>query len=66
MVSLGRGGRPSGGPYAGLPGDEADALERRQERILVTTTTDEITATGHWTEMRPFTIDLRASDGSRG
>ena len=57
--------RPSGGPYAGLPRNEADALERRQERINVTTTAGEVAAIGNWPETRPFTIDLRASDGSR-
>jgi len=50
---------------AGLPVDEVDALARRQERITVSTTTGDVAATGHWTEMRPFTVDLRASDGSR-
>lgn len=57
--------RPSGGPYSGLPHDEAEARERRQERIIIATSSGEIAATGHWTETRPFTIDLRASDGSR-
>ena len=57
--------RPSGGPYSGLPHDEAEARERRQERIIIATNSGEIAATGHWAETRPFTIDLRASDGSR-
>ncbi|MDB4960745.1 MAG: hypothetical protein JWP01_744 [Myxococcales bacterium] len=57
--------RPDGGPYAGLPRDEADAIARRQERIKVTTIPGNVSGIGHWTEMRPFTIDLRASDGSR-
>jgi uncharacterized protein (DUF2126 family) len=57
--------RPTNGPYAGLPRDETEALERRQERIAVTTTSGDVSAAGHWTEARPFTIDLRASDGSR-
>lgn len=51
--------RPEGGPYAGLPADETDALARRQERIRVTTHADELNVAGHWTESRPFTIDLR-------
>jgi uncharacterized protein (DUF2126 family) len=51
--------RPSGGAYSGLPDDEKTALIRRQERIAVTTQQGEVTATGHWTESRPFTIDLR-------
>ena len=51
--------RPAGGPYEGLPRDEHDALDRRQERIRVTTQTGDITALGHWSEQRPFTIDLR-------
>lgn len=55
--------RPEGGPYASLPTDDADALARRQERIRVTTTTGEVQAAGHWPEIRPFTIDLRASGG---
>ncbi len=57
--------RPSGGPYSGLPHDDADARERRQERIIIATSSGEVSATGHWTETRPFTIDVRASDGSR-
>jgi uncharacterized protein (DUF2126 family) len=57
--------RPDGGPYAGLPRDESDAVRRRQERIKVTTCVGDVSASGHWTEIRPFTIDLRASDGSR-
>ncbi len=52
--------RPGGGPYPGLPTDEADAVARRQERIAVTTRDGELTASGHWAERRPFTIDLRA------
>jgi uncharacterized protein (DUF2126 family) len=51
--------RPAGGPYAGLPHDDHEALERRQERIKVTTLSGELNATGHWSELRPFTIDLR-------
>ena len=51
--------RPGGGPYAGLPRDEADAISRRQERIKVRTFDGDVAATGHWTESRPFTIDLR-------
>jgi len=57
--------RRASGPYPGLPVDEADAIARRQERIVVSTTTGEVSATGHWPEVRPFTVDLRASDGSR-
>jgi uncharacterized protein (DUF2126 family) len=52
--------RPGGGPYAGLPLDEADAIARRQERIAVVTRHGDVTAHGYWTERRPFTIDLRA------
>jgi hypothetical protein len=51
--------RPAGGPYPGLPKDEADALERRQERIVIETRAGDAAATGHWVETRPFTIDLR-------
>ena len=51
--------RPDGGPYPGLPRDERDAFERRQERIKVTTFDGDVSATGHWSEARPFTIDLR-------
>jgi uncharacterized protein (DUF2126 family) len=51
--------RPTGGAYPGLPVDEAEALARRQERISVATSDDEISAAGHWSESRPFTIDLR-------
>ncbi len=57
--------RPESGPYPGLPGDDLDALERRQKRIKITTIPGDVAAHGHWTETRPFTIDLRASDGSR-
>jgi hypothetical protein len=52
--------RPGGGPYLGLPLDEADAIARRQERIAVISRHGEVTANGHWTERRPFTIDLRS------
>ena len=51
--------RPTGGPYPGLPRDEAESVARRQERINVTVFGGEIVAAGHWTESRPFTIDLR-------
>ena len=53
--------RPEGGAYPGLPTDEAEAIARRQERIRVTTHTDELVAAGHWAEARPFTIDLRSA-----
>ncbi len=53
--------RPEGGAYPGLPENETDAIARRQERIRVTTHTDEILAAGHWAETRPFTIDLRSA-----
>jgi len=51
--------RPGGGAYTGLPADEAEAIERRQERIAVTTRDGDIAAPAHWPEQRPFTIDLR-------
>jgi uncharacterized protein (DUF2126 family) len=51
--------RPGGGPYRGLPPDEHDALERRQERIQITTGDGDVTAPSFWREARPFTIDLR-------
>ncbi len=51
--------RPAGGPYPGLPKDAADALERRQERIVVATRDGEVEANSRWVETRPFTIDLR-------
>ena len=51
--------RPGGGAYPGLPRDDNDALARRQERIQITMRDGDITATGHWSETRPFTIDLR-------
>ena len=51
--------RPGGGPYTGLPADDADAVARRQERVVIVTRDGDITASGHWTEARPFTIDLR-------
>ena len=53
--------RPGGGPYPGLPPDEADAVARRQERIAITTRTGEISAAGHWPARHPFTIDLRGT-----
>jgi len=51
--------QPNGGPYQGLPADDADALERRNGRIKVTTHERELVADGFWREDRPFTIDLR-------
>jgi uncharacterized protein (DUF2126 family) len=51
--------RPSGGPYATLPHDDREALERRQERIRIVTRDAGTPAAGYWRESRPFTIDLR-------
>ena len=51
--------RPGGGPYPSLPRDDNDALDRRQERIKVTTHDAEVSAPSFWREARPFTIDLR-------
>jgi uncharacterized protein (DUF2126 family) len=48
-----------GGPYAGLPLDEGDALARRTDRIRITTRDGEVTADGHWPMQRGYTIDLR-------
>ncbi|HEY0189801.1 MAG TPA: transglutaminase family protein [Kofleriaceae bacterium] len=53
--------RPDGGPYAGLPLDDAEAIARRQERITVVTREGELAADGHWPEARSFTIDLRGA-----
>jgi uncharacterized protein (DUF2126 family) len=52
--------RPGGGAYTGLPRDDAEAIARRQERIIVTTRDGDVTAASRWRELRPFTIDLRA------
>ncbi|CAN5920368.1 hypothetical protein BH11MYX3_BH11MYX3_21240 [soil metagenome] len=54
--------RPDGGPYEGLPVDDADALSRRQARIQVTAHSNELAIAGHWPERRPFTIDLRGQE----
>jgi uncharacterized protein (DUF2126 family) len=52
--------RPHQGPYDGVPRDDGEALERRQERIKITTRDgDDIQAQSFWAETRPFTIDLR-------
>ena len=51
--------RPDGGPYTGLPRDDHEALERRQERVKVTTRDGDVTAPSFWREARPFTIDVR-------
>jgi uncharacterized protein (DUF2126 family) len=51
--------RPGGGPYSGLPRDDRDALERRQERVKVTMLDGDVSAPSFWREARPFTIDLR-------
>jgi uncharacterized protein (DUF2126 family) len=53
--------QPGGGPYTGLPLDDCEAIARRQARIAVVTRDGELTASGHWPEQRPFTIDLRAA-----
>lgn len=53
--------RPGGGPYAGLPADDAEAVARRQERIAVVTRDGTAAAEGHWTPRAPFTIDLRTA-----
>jgi uncharacterized protein (DUF2126 family) len=52
--------RPGGGPYTGLPRDEAEAVMRRQERIAVITRDGDVSARSRWLEPRPFTVDLRA------
>jgi len=51
--------RPGGGPYPGLPRDDSDALDRRNERIKITTRAGDVSATSFWREACPFTIDLR-------
>ena len=51
--------KPNGGAYDGLPLDDAGALERRQQRIRVTTRDGEVAAPSFWQEPRPFTIDIR-------
>ncbi len=52
--------RPSGGAYAGLPVDDAEALARRNERIVIATRDrDDVHADGVRRETRPFTVDLR-------
>lgn len=51
--------KPGGGAYDGVPVDDTDAFARRQERIRISTFDGEISATGHWKEIRPHTIDLR-------
>jgi uncharacterized protein (DUF2126 family) len=51
--------RPGGGAYPGLPRDEAEAIERRQERIHIVTRDGDVTAASRWRQARPFTIDLR-------
>lgn len=48
-----------GGPYEGLPADDADALARRQDRIRVHTHDGFLDATTYWPTTRTFTIDLR-------
>jgi len=50
---------PGGGPYSGLPADDTEALARRSDRVRVTVRDGEVDASGHWPEVRPFTIDLR-------
>ncbi len=51
--------RPGGGPYEGLPRDDRDALDRRNERIKITSRDGDVSASSYWRETRPFTIDLR-------
>lgn len=51
--------RPGGGPYAGLPKDDRDALDRRNERIRISTREGDVSAPSFWRESRPFTIDVR-------
>ena len=51
--------RPGGGPYAQLPRDDNEALQRRSERIHVTTHDRGVAASSYWRENKPFTIDLR-------
>jgi len=50
---------PDGGPYPGLPRDDTEALRRRQDRIKITTSDGDVSATAFWPETHPFTIDLR-------
>jgi uncharacterized protein (DUF2126 family) len=52
--------RPNPGPYDGVPRDDREALERRQERIQISTRDgDGPHAHAFWRETRVFTIDLR-------
>jgi uncharacterized protein (DUF2126 family) len=53
--------KPGGGAYPGLPLDDTEAVARRAARVVVTTQPGELTASAHWTERRPFTIDLRGA-----
>ncbi len=53
--------RPNGGPYPTLPRDRNEALDRRNERIRISTREGDVTASSFWREARPFTIDLRAA-----
>lgn len=56
--------KPDGGPYPGLPHDDHDALQRRQERIRVSAIDAEAQGRSFWRETRPFTIDLRRDTGA--
>ncbi|MGE3548206.1 MAG: transglutaminase family protein, partial [Kofleriaceae bacterium] len=51
--------RPSGGAYGDLPRDATEALDRRNERIVIVTGDQELSAHGHWIQHRPFTVDTR-------
>jgi hypothetical protein len=52
--------RPDGGPYEGLPQDDAAALTRRNERVRITTRDGEdADATSFLGETRPFTMAVR-------
>jgi uncharacterized protein (DUF2126 family) len=71
VVEWSRGGRaqrvelfawkPGGGPYDGLPRDDADASARRRERVRITTRDGDVSATSYAREARPFTVDLRCA-----
>ncbi|MGE0547766.1 MAG: transglutaminase family protein [Kofleriaceae bacterium] len=53
------GWRAAGGPYDGLPRDATDALERRNERIVITMHDGDVAAREHWVQHQPFTVDIR-------